>query len=417
MIFSDCIVKWGVSVMDFIHQIKTEKFQDNQIVLRFGEPINARSAVTRLILALMLVDRSKNYPTKQLLNYQIDMLYGTSLQANAFNIGYLHVVELSFKFLKDSLVKVTNYQKALSFLADLLYEPAFTKASFQEVKDQVLEMLLRQTDNPNQYNLVESLKIAGENYPLGINNLGSQDLIAAITLEEVESAYQKLISENRFDILLLGEIPDLITNQAKKLFTFPKINVPQSYYNFNSNEAKLITLNRDVKQTYLTLIYNTDISRDSEHYFDLLVANAIFGQFSTSLLFQEVREKRSLCYAIRSIVLANDGVILVNAGIKQDATELVINLISDILKQISEQSYPEALLEVSKKMLINQLLAGEDRSLALINRHYLSLLTNRVEALETMIEKIKQVSFQDVSLVAKNLILNTTVVLKEQAND
>jgi len=403
--------------MDFIHQIKTEKFQDNQIVFRFGETISARSAVTRLILALMLVDRSRNYPTKQLLNYQIDMLYGTSLQANAFNIGYLHVVELSFKFLKDSLVKVANYQKALNFMADLLYEPAFTTASFQEVKDQVSEMLLRQTDNPNQFNLVESLKTAGENYPLGINNLGSQELITSITLDDVEIAYQKLISENRFDILLLGEIPDLIRHEAEKLFTFPKFALPQSYYNFNSNEAKLITLNRDVKQTYLTLIYNTDISRDSERYFDLLVANAIFGQFSTSLLFQEVREKRSLCYAIRSIVLANDGVILVNAGIKQDAAELVIDLIADILKQITEQRYPEPLLEVSKKMLINQLLAGEDRSLALINRHYLSLLTNRFETLDIMIEKIKQVSFQDVSFVTENLILNTTVVLKEQIND
>lgn len=403
--------------MEQLHQIEINKFQDNQIVLRFGETISEKSAVIRLILALMLVDRSKNYPTKQALNYQIDMLYGTSLQANAFNIGYLHIVEISFKFLKDNLVKTNNLEKAITFLADLLYYPALNNKSFLEARDNVLEMLLRQADNPNQHNLIESLKIAGENYPLGINNLGDENLLNEITLKDIKEAYQRLISENRFDILLVGETSKKTKELFEKQFVFTDAKQLKSYYNFQSHGKKEIVLKRDVNQTYITLVYNTTISKTDDDYYKLLVANAILGQFSSSLLFQEIREKMSLCYSIRSMVLSNDGVVLINAGIKNNSEQLVIETINDIFNQIINQTYDQSLLNTSKKLLVNRYLASEDHSGALINRYYMSLLTNQYNDLKNIIEKINVVTLNEVSQVVSDLLLNTIVILKEEDNN
>ncbi len=73
---------------------------------------------------------------------------------------------------------------------------------------------------------------------------------------------------------------------------------------------------KNISQSYLMMVWFTNISLLDTKYYALRLANAVLGQYSSSLLFQEVREK-SLCYTIYSNIISYDGVLGVTTGIEK----------------------------------------------------------------------------------------------------
>lgn len=400
--------------MNQIQVITTEKFQDNQLVLRFSTPLDARFAIQRTILAQMLVDRCQAYPSKQAMNYALDELYGTDLSAQVFNIGYLHVLEISLRFLKQALIGVNLLNSAVSFLKQLLYQPLLTPALFNEAKDKVLDALDRIKDNPNQYNVLESLKVAGQGYPLGISNYGEATMIQSITLAEIQAAYHTLITQDRLDCFWLGEKRSDILELLATNFNFFEVAISRSFYNFSPKLTQEINLQRPIQQTYLTLVYNTTISRLEPAYWALQVVNTVFGQASISLLFQEVREKHSLCYSIGSQLLGNDGVLIVHTGIRFDAKAQVLKLIAENLDRLKRGGISFELLSTAKRLLIDRLLRSEDYSSAVINRAYFQLLTQQPESLAQILAEIEAVDLKSLAQAATSLTLNTVVTLAKE---
>ena len=70
-----------------LHFIKTKKFKDIGIHIRFRNQLDEKSAVTRSLLALMMSDRCKKYDSKKKMNDILDQMYGASLQAQTAGYG------------------------------------------------------------------------------------------------------------------------------------------------------------------------------------------------------------------------------------------------------------------------------------------------------------------------------------------
>ena len=50
----------------------------------------------------------------------------------------------------------------------------------------------------------------------------------------------------------------------------------------------------------------------------MFVMNSLLGQSPTSLLFEEVREKHSLCYSISSYLIQFDGALIITLGTNKE---------------------------------------------------------------------------------------------------
>lgn len=76
--------------------------------------------------------------------------------------------------------------------------------------------------------------------------------------------------------------------------------------------------------------------------------NAMLGQYSTSLLFQNVREKNSLCYSIYSNLIAFDGARELRPASKKKDIDQVLTLIQEQIETLKNGTFDEELLTVTK---------------------------------------------------------------------
>ena len=135
----------------------------------------------------------------------------------------------------------------------------------------------------------------------------------------------------------------------------------------------------------------------------MTVYNAILGGTASSKLFNNVREKKSLAYTIRSQYIKQKGAMLVSAGIELEnydiAKECILKEINDMkIGEITEQEINDA-----KVNLVTLYRSIADSQSALIGWTIGQELLKCEEDVDVVVEKINNVTKEDVLEVANRL--------------
>ena len=393
-----------------LNAIPTQKFKDIGISIRFQNELKDETAAARSLLALMLCDRCKVYDTKEKMTKKQDELYGAVLGTQTLGYGKSHVIEFRCKVIHPSYVtNEDSYLKnVFSFLKEIIFHPLLNEEVFEESKKVLISKSKRMIDDPSQLVISEGLKAAGTNTPLGISSLGELKHIEKLCLQDVQNAYTSMLNEDCIQVLVCGDVLE------KEIFSYVK-NFPfkersqkfASYYVVsNDDEKQKKYMYKNISQSYLMMVWFTNISLLDTKYYALRLANAVLGQYSSSLLFQEVREKRSLCYTIYSNIISYDGVLGVTTGIEKEHIDV-----------ICQGNFSDELLEVSRKMIINSIKSGRDNMNTLMAQEYQNILLNREWDTKIMIEHISKVTKEDVCEVMQLCKEKMVFVLTKEDSD
>lgn len=402
--------------------ISTQKFKDIGISIRFQNELKKETSAARSLLAIMLCDRCKLYNSKEKMTKKQDELYGAVLGTQTLGYGKSHVIELRCKIIHPSYVpNGRDYLKnVFSFLKEILFEPLLNEEVFEESKKVLISKAKRMKDDPSQCVISEGLKAAGSNTPLEISSLGELRQIENLCLQDIKDAYKTMINEDRVQFLVCGDVfEEEITFYIKKFPFQIRNKIFDSYYTVSNHKEKEIKyMYKNISQSYLMMVWFTGISLLDSRFYALRLANAILGQYSSSLLFQEVREKRSLCYSIYSNLISYDGVLGVTTGIEQEHIDEVIELIRKQVDLICEGKFSDELLEVSRKMIINSIKTARDNMNSILAQEYQNILLNRNWNTDTMIEHISKVTKEDVCEVMNTCKEKMVFILtKEGSNE
>ena len=404
-----------------LNAIPTQKFKDIGISIRFQNELKDETAAARSLLALMLCDRCKVYDTEEKMTKKQDELYGAVLGTQTLGYGKSHVIEFRCKVIHPSYVtNEDSYLKnVFSFLKEIIFHPLLNEEVFEESKKVLISKSKRMIDDPSQLVISEGLKAAGTNTPLGISSLGELKHIEKLCLQDVQNAYTSMLNEDCIQVLVCGDVLE------KEIFSYVK-NFPfkersqkfASYYVVsNDDEKQKKYMYKNISQSYLMMVWFTNISLLDTKYYALRLANAVLGQYSSSLLFQEVREKRSLCYTIYSNIISYDGVLGVTTGIEKEHIDEVIELIREQIDVICQGNFSDELLEVSRKMIINSIKSGRDNMNTLMAQEYQNILLNREWDTKIMIEHISKVTKEDVCEVMQLCKEKMVFVLTKEDSD
>lgn len=405
-----------------IHEIQTKKFKDIGISVRFQNKLQRKNACARSLLALMLCDRSKTYDTKKKMSNQQDALYGATLNAQTAGYGASQIIEIRSKIVHPRYVKDggTIMMEWLGFLKEILFAPLLNEEAFQESKHILLSKIERMMDDPGQYVISECLKLAGEHTYLGVSALGEKQDVEALCLDDVKKAYEQMMKDDVIDVIVCGDLTSAIVDGVKKELSFaPRSTYFDSYYAAQNDLHDQVNEEyKDISQSYIMMTWFTNTKITDEDYYPLRVANAMFGQYSTSLLFQEVREKHSLCYSIFSNLISYDAAMGVTTGIEKENIEKTKQLILAQFDCLVKGQFDDALLEVSKTMIINSLKASQDSMNSLIALEYQNTLLHQRRKNEDIITLVKKVKREDVvRAIAKCELKQTLIVTKEDAHE
>ncbi len=404
-----------------LHIYPTQQFKDVTLSVRFLNSIENCNTTLRYFLASYLSDRCHQYPTKSDVTKQLDYLFGAKLEGTMEFIGKASYLELRCSVINEKYSQKEILEKQIQFLSSFIFHPIWDDENFfNEIKQRILLMISSFMDNPGSY--AANNAQSNFNELLKLKSIPSKEEVESYTLDQLKQAYNELIQKDWIDIFVLGEVDsDEVFSLVSKFLSFSDRKSDDFSVPFLAQKEKRddIVEEKDCKQSHLVVYYTTQKYINDKFHFALMIANAILGVFPTSHLFQEIREKRSLCYSIHSSYESFDGLIKIQTAISKKDIPEVLELIEKQIQRIQHGDFDEELLTSTKKMMINSLKSSKDSQKRILNQNYNNVLLKKDRPFDSLISSLEKVSSEDVIDAFKELTLKLTYTLtsKGEANE
>ncbi len=280
---------------------------------------------------------------------------------------------------------------------------------FKEAKVMLKDLMDREKDNLGSYVVNESLKIAGKGFPLEVSRFGNKEELESLSLEDIRNTYASMIEDDSLQIMVVG---DVIEDNVKRIFkTFFKHHphyVFENHYLVTNNTEELVVIERAIPSPYFSVVYNTHTSNKGREYWALQLMSMVLGQLPNSFLFQEVREKRSLCYFIRSMVLGYDGVMVVTSGVRDQSEDEAIELVQVQIDRIIKGEVSDELFDSAKVMMSNSIYQTDDANRRIVDSEYRKIILDEDLNTQDLLDLINDIKKEELVDVAERLELNTT---------
>ena len=400
-----------------LHFIESSKFTTNRIRVRFAAAMSEKTVAGRVLLANLLEMGNQDYPTARQLRMKLAALYGAHFSTSVSKRGRVHFVDVNISYVKSSFLlnKEDITFEIIDFLYACLFRPltegkTFNKKMFEVEKRNLLSFLESEVEDNFYHADVEMSRLYFNDEDIQVPRVARIDLVQKETAESVYEAYKRMLKMDRIDIFVAGEVNQLEVQNKFKNFDFTYRN-PKLELEYSQNYSNIVheKVERKVaQQSILELAYHLQVVYNDVNYPALLVFNGLFGAFSHSKLFMNVREKESLAYTIGSQVNIFSGMLKVYAGINREDRLRTMRLINREFLAIKRGQITEDDLELTKKSLIHSATLAQDRQNNLIEQAYNEVcLGERNLTWQQWIDGINAVSIDDVVKVGKVIRLQT----------
>ncbi|RDW17779.1 EF-P 5-aminopentanol modification-associated protein YfmF [Oceanobacillus chungangensis] len=405
-----------------LHFIQSKKYKTLNIVAKLRAPLNRETITKRALLPYILNQGSKRYPSKQELQLKLDDLYGAVLSVDGSKKGNNHIISIRLELANPKFIpeETAIIDDGISLFSELLLDPNISNNSFNEEivsreKNTLKSRIQAVKDDKMNYanmRLIDAM-CEGEAYELHAH--GYEEDLQAITAVNLYGYYQTLLEEDSLDIYVLGDFDeDEMSTKIASLFERKGNHVwseNESNDPIKDIQAKEVIESEDIQQAKLHIGYRTNTTFKDEDYAALQVFNGIFGGFPNSKLFINVREKNSLAYYASSRIESHKGLLFVFSGIAPEDYEKARDIIQLQMEAMKKGDYTETDLQETKELIINQLLETMDHSQGLIELLYQQVIGDRIITPEQLIANIKQVTKEQVTMLANKIEEDTVYLL------
>lgn len=418
MIFERIEIKKGV----FVSVVKTDKFKTNLLTVNLLTPLSADTASLNSLLTDVLKRGTINYPTMQSLNKKQDDLYSLGLGAYVQKRGEVQTVSFELSTIDDiyTFDKINLLEQSIEVLGEMIFFPVTQNGVFlaeyvTQEKKNLIDSIKAQINNKTSYAIKRCLEIMCEGEPFAVNAAGEISAVEKITTEQLYTQYKNLLSTAAVEILYVGnkDAADIASLISKHLpFTERKPLATETIVKTNVKKLRQFTEKMQINQCKLSIGLRIGTSLKSKDYIKFALFNEIFGGSTTSKLFMNVREKKSLCYYCQPVTEGIKGVMVIASGVdaknKDVAYEAILEQLEDIKNGvINENEFCDAKhsLENAYREIID--------SPASICAWYLSrIIARRTDSPENAAECVESITMQDVITMSKRLVLDTVYSLE-----
>lgn len=405
-----------------LHLIPTNKFKNITISLKLQNTLDEKTVAKRTLLSFMLTTGTEKYPSTQELSIYLESMYGMKLGANVVTKGKSHIININSICINQEYLpyKEDLIQRQIQLLNDIFFKPnasktVFDQTMFERKKKELVERLINNQDDKFYYSLEKMFEYMGKGTCLGISSHGNIEDIKKIENEELFSYFKECIKNDQKHIYVVGNVDESIVHVFENCLSFEKNNsIFESVYSFEKNRKDLLEIieKQDVTQAKLNMGYRISVNYNHQNHYAFVVFNAIFGGMSQSKLFKVVREKNSLCYYISSSYDAFNGVMVITAGIEGKDYHQTVQLIKEQLKEMQDGCFDQDDIDTAKLMIKNSMKKTNDEPLSQVAVQYNRDITGKKETNEQYLEKIENVTYQDIVDVCQNIELDTIFLLK-----
>lgn len=323
-----------VDIVECQIDLKANHYYDNQLKQGLGN-----------VVSRMLLEGTKNFPGQN---------FSDEIESHGMSF-YVTPGHVSTTFLKQDV------EKGLSLLTEMFTNASFEDISLDKVKGRIAIQLKKFWDNPSSFSVQLARNIVYKDHAFNNMLLGSQESLAAISLQDCIDYYKHMISPQGARIALVGNLNNYNVQALveKTLGQWQGSSVDNLVYpGLATVEKHDITsyINRD---QIVLLFAGLSIDRLHEDYdkillFDQILTGGALRSMSSRLF--KLREQTGLFYTIGGSLLygasEQPGMILIKTIVSNDRIEEAEKVIK---KEIDEAilSIEEDELQEAKNALIN----------------------------------------------------------------
>ncbi|HEX3911369.1 MAG TPA: pitrilysin family protein [Solirubrobacteraceae bacterium] len=214
-------------------------------------------------------------------------------------------------------VRAESAPAAIDLLSDFVGRPRIDAEELDRERGVVIQEINRAFDQPSM--IAEYLidKAAFGEHPLGRTVLGPEENLRSFTREGIVAFRERRWAGARGGAFLVGNTEHLPDEQElQELFgRFPSLPAPDPYAPAPAFAPETLVEQRDTNQSHLRMIYRPEVAvSDVRQRAALSIYSTLLGGSMGSRLFDEIREKRGLCYSVYAITHAFADVPILQLG-------------------------------------------------------------------------------------------------------
>jgi predicted Zn-dependent peptidase len=301
---------------------------------------------------------------------------------------------------------------AVDVLSDIVMRPAFSADDIDREKKVVLEEIKMVEDTPDD--LVHELftEQFWQNHPLGRPILGTKDTVEALTSERLRRYFDAVYTAPNLIVAAVGNIEhERVRDLVMRAFE----DLPRTSEPITDLPPQVVphvqVRNKELEQSHVCL-GTSGYQQDHKDRYSSYVVNTILGGSMSSRLFQNVREKRGLAYAVFSGLSAyrDTGSMTIYAGCANDAVGELIDVVIAEIRRLKDEPLAEGELRRAKDHLKGSLMLNlESTSSRMSHLARQEIYFDRQFGLDETLDGVERVTQDDVSRVARDLFADGTL--------
>lgn len=294
----------------------------------------------------------------------------------------------------------------LDVIADILLNPVFDAGEIEVERGVILQEIGQALDTPDDVIFDWLQEVAYPDQPLGRTILGPSERVEAFSRDDLTNFVAQHYGPNQMILSAAGGIDhDAIVRQAETLFGhLPAVPVKELIQpaKFGGGERRE---DKALEQVHFALALEGPDFRDPEIYTAQIYATAMGGGMS-SRLFQEVREKRGLCYTIfaQAGAYEDTGLTTIYAGTSAEQIAELTSVTMDEMKRATDDMSEAEVARARAQMKAGLLMGLESPSNRAERLARLLSIWDRIPTLDETVERIDAVSTQGVKSFATKMV-------------
>ena len=292
---------------------------------------------------------------------------------------------------------------AVDVLADLVSNPVFAPLDIEREQKVVLEEIKMVEDTPDDLVHEMFAESYWKGHPLGRPILGTPDSVSALDQPTLQKYFAETYVASNFVVVAVGNIDhDRVKALIEEKFAGTR-HAGRRVVDAAPIVAPSVQIrSKDLEQSHVCL-GTIGLPQNHPDRYAAYALNTVLGGSMSSRLFQNVREKRGLAYAVFSSLSAYEdtGSLSIYAGCGNDAVAELVDVVIAEVRRLKREPVPADELRRAKDHLKGSLMLNLESTSSRMSHHARQeIYRDRTDGLDQMLAAIEAVAIGDVQRLA-----------------
>jgi len=309
---------------------------------------------------------------------------------------------------------------ALDILSDLVLNPVFAMEEIKRERGVIMEEIKMDEDNPDY--LVHEIFTQNfwKDHPLGKPILGTKETVKKFEQSTLLDYYRRFFIPNNMIISVAGNVKhDRFVELVKQKFGH-LVSGPNGFKQEPpKTQARINMRNKKALEQVQLCIGVPSLPIGHEDRFASYILNTLLGGGMSSRLFQSVREKQGLAYAIYSELnpYRDTGCMAVYAGTsRENAPKVVRSVVAEFSKLKNEPVSDEEIRRAKDQLKGSLMLSLESSTARMSNLARQELYFDRFYSMDEIIARVEGVTKESLTQLAQQYFKSESIAVTVLGN-